>query len=255
MAMMPSNFKPHASTAVQTYHAKRERRIEEMMLSGIRSNNQIASAFGMHINAIQKLVKGIKEKWKEEGKATSEENRTLRIRQIENIAQMALKGYRRSMVDSQETIYKEEDCQVCNATGKVKSPTDKQRMIICTRCEGEGHREIEIVKVKGNAPGDPQFLKLAKDCYLECSKLEGNPVTKSVMGGRRVVETASAIGGDLEQHVHEVYFEGPTDVIIEAMKAFEVFQEGVASGKLKRLPRNDDGDVIDVGMPNDPEGG
>lgn len=244
----PHHHRNDARTAVQVMDMKRKRRIEEMLLSGIRCNDQIASAFGVHTNTVQKWVKQIKDRWREEGEATSEENRQLRIKQIEHIHTMALNGYRRSMVDSQETTYKDEDCQICNATGKVKSPTDKSRMIVCQRCSGEGVREIEIVKVKGNAPGDPRFLKLAVDCVLECSKLEGNQVTRGVVAGRRLVETATSIGGEVKDTVHEVYFDGPSDVIIEAMKAYETFQEGIKSGRLKRIPKDDNGEVIDVDL-------
>lgn len=222
---------------------KRMRRVEQMLLSGIRSTEQIAAAFGVTYRQARKWVEDIREEWKESVTAR-DDARIERIRQIENLAHISLNAYERSKADLREVTIKDEDCDKCDATGKVRiQPPPNEKFKVCPKCSGEGYRTVEIVKVKGNKPGDANFLRLAKDCFVECGKLQGlSAGLGKVQTTRRMVESGIAMGGEIQEQIEEIYFEGPTDLIISAMAVQEKFRREVK--QIERKP--DDGNTIDV---------
>lgn len=156
-------------TQQQAEKRAREQRIEDLLLRGNTSRKKIAYALNLPIIEVANNIEQITTRWTTESIKKASYKRTLRIRQLEHAATLALASYERSRQDIEQvtTSYHKAKCSDCKGTGLIEERW-------CPTCKGTGKITVEDVtkRVTGQA-GDPAFLRTFKECIVECAKLEG----------------------------------------------------------------------------------
>lgn len=144
-------------------------RIEEHLLAGVSNVRTIAAAVGLSPSSVHRYIAAIYDRWLEENPEQSRQERTLRIRQLEGLAERALYSYERSCRDSVEVQKRKERraCPACEGRGERKDEP-------CNCCDGSGFVTVEhkSIRRKGQA-GDSAHLRVAKECFAECARLKG----------------------------------------------------------------------------------
>jgi hypothetical protein len=192
-------------------------RIEDMLLRGIKNQAVIARAFGVSECQISKDVTKIRERWGQRDPDKKEMQKQERLVQLEDILRQALNAFDRSRRDIEDYKVIVTPCEGCGATGNY---TNKDGMSEpCRRCGGKGKHVQETTTVK-ESPGDPSFLKLAKECVMDAARLQG-VVTDGKVGMLRTVAETEGIGGTTRESVELFYADVPADDIIGAMVALD----------------------------------
>lgn len=211
-------------------HKTQLEKIEDMILRGIRNQEQIGAAFGITKVAVGKIVKEIYKGWKDSSIKDSGLKRELRIRQLEHVMHIARTEFERSRKDAQEYSIVERTCARCRGQGKTEEMPDE--WTTCVECLGRGKIVVETTKTRGQA-GDPAYLKVIQSCIVECTRIEG--LYPERMSTGRVLATSSVVGGELQEKVEEIYFEGPADFIINAKTVLDEFVRHKKKGAIKKI--------------------
>lgn len=250
-----------------------KQRVEEMLLKGVRNQNEMAAALGMTPDNLSIMMKEITMRWRDQDEDEHNTIRSKRVRQIDNLALLALNSFERSRQDSEEWTKVEKQCTTCRGTGtEYKKATQPPQ--ICTECLGQGTEEhlpnkyrpcgrckgagevyeapeckecggrgrivIETTKTKGQA-GDPAFLNVAKACFMDAAKLEGLVTPEQGLRSRTITqETRTLLAGhaggqEVIQRVEEVYYEAPEDLIIRSMAALDEIRRSVRLGETTKI--------------------
>lgn len=144
-------------------------KVEQLMEQGLTNQAQLAARLGVSVKSICLYQEEIYRSWRECPPSRTVEKRSLRVRQLEHVVQVANDCFLRSTEPAvQQTTKREEiPCTTCRGWGRVKLEP-------CTVCEGKGTVVEEVTTEKVAAGhGDPQFLAIAKDCIREIARLEG----------------------------------------------------------------------------------
>lgn len=209
-------MKYDGSIATRVEKERRIRRIEEMLLRGITSYEEMASAFGVESSIIASEVKDIRARWRQSAGENTEELRALRVKQVEKLAQLALNSYDRSRMDSEEFTITEKICDNCSGKGLIR--TEGVGNSECASCGGLGKNVVETTRIKGQ-PGDPAWLRVAKECIVEAARMEGSyPTPASAI--RRTVQSEN-IDGEIRTQVDEIYYHGPVELILKAKSTLD----------------------------------
>jgi len=218
------------------------------MLRGVTSPTQIALAFGVMPKRASVWMTKIRDSWQTRDKErTQEDRRTIRIKQLENIAILALSEFAQSKKNSKEKTVVSQPCRQCHGD---KIVMDKNKICQtceglkidetfpgqysmcmdcngtgfgtkrCRECRGTGETKINTLKVKQEC-GDPAYLTIAKAAFLECARLEGLTFDSRITLGKQLIEASAGVDGVISQKIEEIYFDAPVDVIIQAMAAMD----------------------------------
>lgn len=155
-------------------------KLEEHLRRGVTNQTELAAAFGVSQPTISRWISIIYDQWLRQDPERAQQERQLRVRQLEGIAHQALIDYERSRENEEEisTTYTPKKCPRCSGSG-MDSQDDEEW---CPKCEGEGEIQEQTIhrRVRGKA-GDVNFLRAAKECFVECAKLKAlYPHTKSI---------------------------------------------------------------------------
>lgn len=192
---------------------ERDKRIEEMVVSGVTNHYELAAAFGMERRAVTKVIAKIYESWRESS-PTADEKRELRQRQFENIYRLALQGYVKSALRVVGTKKVEEECTFCFGLGQIEEAPRKFHE--CAVCGGSGVNEREVPAYEERT-GDPAFLRLAKDALGELSKFEGSAPSPATISNQTFIQNAKILGGPIQAQMEEIYAELPEDTLVRAL--------------------------------------
>jgi hypothetical protein len=238
------NKKRHNQLQREVERQKNLAQLEKRLLSGVTNQTELAAAFGVCRETIKRWIADIEQDWLQNERHDVQLERTFRIRQIEAIAVKALNSYERSKQDAESVTMHQEHCPQCRGRGTVGLADQKQA---CVHCNGTGKVTIETTKVVGQA-GDPAFLKLAKECFVECARLRGvYPATARV---GHLVKASQEVGGEAMELIEEYYVDAPADMIINAKAMLEELRER-ANGKVVRTIEADIVVDADKGPPGD----
>lgn len=207
---------------------RRRRRVGEMMLRGISSQEEIAAAFDVDAKTITKDMQAIKETWLSEGIDDLATRARVRVKQLDGVLALAINAFDRSRKPKREMSLEQRPCDnpKCR-NGLVKTvdedghPTGQTE---CGRCNGKEWYTVEKEKVTQTS-GDPAYLMVAKAVIVESARIEGvYPVVTSAL--RKTVEASlTGVNGQdamlLRQTTEELTFEAPYDVVVRAMAALE----------------------------------
>lgn len=210
--------KPGRPAIREPERERRLDRIEQMMLRGIKNQAAMARAFGISECMLSKDVALIRKRWGNRDPDERELQRREHIVQIEDILRLSLNAFDRSRKDIEEFSISIRPCDNCNGAGRVTNrATGVEEM--CRLCGGKGKSVTEVTKVK-ETPGDPSFLKLAKECVVEVARMQGVYPDGKIGVLSRITET-EGIGGNIREKTEELYLTAPTDTLIEAMAAID----------------------------------
>lgn len=202
---------------------RRRLRIAEMMLRGQVCRTEMAAAFGVTPQTISIDIATIREQWLNETREEMTSKADQRIRQIQAIAALSLESYERSRKDEIEIVTAEKPCdnpQCVHGLVKYKL-NDKELNRECDRCLGTSVVTVTTRKVRGQA-GDSSFLRVAKDCFVECARLEGlYPKDTHISGVLRKTAQAILPDGTIKQAIEEQFFQVPADLVVEARATLE----------------------------------
>ena len=225
---------------------KRLVRLEQLILRGVTNQYELAAAFGVGIHEIFAMMKHIREQWLANDVEDVKQQVLKREKQLEALAQKALTAYDRSKQDVEEFTVVERVCTRCKGDGQTEEKPDY--WVDCTECQGKGRITTETTKVKGQ-PGDPSFLKVAKECFVECARLKGLYPTTNTMQMKRLVSESREVGGEIQTRVEEMYLEASDDKIIKALQALDVLQREIKGEKVKSGSGHLRQEIIDVSPP------
>ena len=193
-------------------------RLEKHLLRGMSNQHELAAAFGVTQQCVCEWIKIIYLRWKDAGPHTPEEARTLRVKQLDSLAVMAINEFERSSIPKKV-------CSACLGEGETE---DKPGEVLkCKNCGGSG------VLARGKV-GDAIFLGVAKTCIEAAAKLEGiYPETLRI--SKTILEEGRMVGGEFQRRVEEIYFEAPVDTIIKAKAVLDQLRLELKSGEAKRI--------------------
>lgn len=218
---------------------KRQVQIEKLLLAGFTNQIELAARFGVSQPTISLDIKAISQAWAEYGPNNQKERRSLRVKQLEKVMQVATDSFVRSQESEVEdsTTVREIVCPVCGGIGEGKKGNGK-----CRKCKGEGVLSEETTKhsVKGTA-GDSSFLRTIVECIKEINKLEGNHKPKDI----KVKTTVE--GAVLHAHLGKdagAYANVDSDVLISARVALEGLKQAVRLSS-SDIPEAIEGRVMD----------
>ena len=123
----------------------------------------------------------------------------------------------------------------------------------CTHCGATGKVLVETVRVSGQA-GDVAFLKLAKECFVECARLDGAYPGSSNLRVGALVKSAQAVGGEAQAQIEEMYVDAPPEMIIQALAVIEELREKVKERQVRNItvqsmpPKEDAQDGPETGL-------
>lgn len=209
---------------------ERIKKVERMMLRGIKNQTHIAAAFGVSHVMIKRDMDEIRKNWKGRDPDEAEARVTERIVQLEGILQLALNAFDKSSKNETEQSISRKLCDRCGGNEVIQvSPGVKK---VCPSCGGEGVQTTTVVKVR-ESPGDPAFLRVAKECITECSKLRGLYPNVRIGMVKSVVEE-EGIGGPIRRSVMEMYATAPADSVIEALSALQGVRQRIKEAQQQR---------------------
>jgi len=206
-------------------------KVERLLLSGVTNLAEIGAAFNRSVQTASLWVKEIRERWEKEREQDLERRMDLRVRQIENLAILALDSYERSKEDSREYTTVTKVCEFCKGDGVVEvsgKEFGEKKKQVCSHCSGEGKSIIETMKIAGK-PGDGRFLSIAKECFVELTKLEGLHPQQATI--RKLVAKSQEVGGEMQTEVEEIYLSAPVDTIIRAKAMLSELKELQSKGQ------------------------
>ena len=197
-------------------------RLEKLMLNGITNLTELAAAFGLSRPTLKTMVEEVERTWLENERHDAVLEREFRCKQLEQLVQKALNSYERSRQDSEEISYTFAICGVCDGSGDIKKDGVTQD---CVTCGGDGKIRVESVKIKGQA-GDASFLRVAKDCIVECARIKGlYPDGRSSVAIRKLISSSQEVGGAIQSKIEELYVDAPAEVLIKAMASLDELRE------------------------------
>lgn len=207
----------------------RRSRIAEHLLNGINSTSQLAASFGVTQVQINVDIKAIRKQWIQERPKKARDRVTLRVSQIEQIHRMLIVDYLRSRNDKEEITTTYRTCDHPKCQGGFHVDKVSLRKTVCHRCNGDGQIEL-VTKKETRQPGNPVFLSIAKECLVECARLEGiHPSTAS-----RVRNEARKIlpDGTVLEKIEEIYQtkEMPYEYIIDGLTRLDQLQADIRAG-------------------------
>jgi len=212
-------------------------RIEALLIRGMTNIPDLARSFNVSQNTMRKWINEIEEDWRESARINSDSRRELRIKQLENIAFLAVDSFHRSRKDSESYSIKTEPCPECGGMS-----TDDEGGH-CMECNGSGTKKTETLSVKGSA-GDATFLKTAKDVIVEISRIEGSYPIKSAATLREIEQVGNQVDGPVGTRIRELTFEGDDETIIKAMSAMSSLKNSLKSGDVVVVDEGgDDGET------------
>ena len=200
----------------------RLRRTEEMMLRGVKNRFQIAAAHGISVPQASKDMAEIRKRWLERDPASKEHLSKERVVQLESLLQKSVNAFDRSRIDEEFRIVANQ-CERCGGTGNHQKDGISEP---CRSCNATG-KIVSQTTVTRESPGDPSFLKVAKDCIVEIAKLQGLYPEKSgsaaavALGSVRTITEKAGIGGNIREQVEELYLQAPVDVLLATMAALD----------------------------------
>lgn len=154
------------------------RRTESHIAKGLTSARDLAAAFRISVKTAEKLLERAFERIEKRHAENVDRNLAIRVEQMDSIARMAIHSFELS----QEPDEPDED---------DPRPPKKR-------------------------PGDPNFLRLAKDSFMEGAKLQGCYPSKTAakIGSSMTTEM---LGPDGQRIVQQIWTEVPTDDLVAAM--------------------------------------
>jgi len=167
--------------AIQTTAKRLERRvrinkIEKLMLRGHSNPAELAAKFNVRIDTIWRDMANAEVSWLRQTGKKRKKRRSKRILQMDAMGATAMTSFDLSKEDELEVTTREIICGVCDGVRSVSRglPTSAEfeDEVTCPACLGKGTQIERITKIK-KTPGDPRFLRVAKDCFSEAAKLEG----------------------------------------------------------------------------------
>lgn len=215
---MPRKKKTGKFAEGKAQREARRQRIEQMLLRGIKNQADIARAFGVSECIISQDVAEVRRRWGERDPDERDKQRQERLVQLEGILQQAMNAWDRSRKDIEDFKIQVTACEGCGGTGtyanKVSGINEP-----CRRCGGKGKQVIETTTVK-ESPGDPAFLKIAKECIMDAARLQG-VVAEGKVGVLRAVAESEGVGGKMRESIELLYADCPPDDLIGAMVALD----------------------------------
>lgn len=213
------------STTEETFPAHiRRRRVAEMLLGGVTSQNQMAAALGTSEALIRNDIKAIRKQWCREEPKKLQERIATRVKQLEMIYGLAYNDFRRSQEPRHEVITRPCENGKCRH-GLISMPDGSNEE--CHVCDGNGF--IKTIKVTTQT-GNVAYLQAMRDCIIECARLEGihpSTVTKLKQTARELLPD-----GTVRERIEELYTEAPFELIIEGLSQIDAVKEKMARGKL-----------------------
>ena len=208
---------------------------------------------------ISNWIRIIQKRWEEQRVKDFDQQKTIRVKQIEAVAVAALNDYERSRQDEEEFTITRRGCEECRGTGEKRQRCElckkgKEEFMagkfrVCLKCHGEGYLVIEncsvcqgtgkvtveMRKVRGKT-GDPSYLTVAKACFEACAKLEGlYPAGTIGRISKEIITEAKLVGGETQRTLESFWYEAPIDLIIKSKAVLEEFRAGVKTGEVKRI--------------------
>ncbi len=191
--------------------AARERRakLEEMILRGVTSKDQMAAALGVTRQTVWRDERWVMENWHRQDVATARRKQALRVKQLESVYRKAMLSYERSTLDAERTTTRmtPRRCASCRGTGFVEGTLDW-----CRSCDGEGLTvNSDVTRETRGQSGNASHLRVALDCIRQIALIEGlyprgdvtvNKLTVNQQNNVQNVDLSSA----------------PTDLVLEARR-------------------------------------
>jgi len=216
-------------------------RLEKLILRGATNVRDLSAAFNVTPKTISSWLRDIQDNWHESDLIQSDSRRTLRIRQIENVAAIALSSFERSRLDSEEFFIVQKICPKCDGSKQIevssKSVTKnaKPTMEDCEDCGATGRITLETTKVKGQA-GEAAFLNTALACLKECTRIEGiGPINVREKRETSVFLTGQEAGGKLATETRYIEYEGPAELLLQARSTISQLKKEMDGGGIKAV--------------------
>jgi len=195
-----------------------QRKIYKLYISGVKRQNDIAARVGVCQATVSKYLQEIFKEFRENLGQSLEDERNVRIRELDEDRMKALDGYERSKKNAEKiTItYGKKTCPDCE-DGMLEDGS------WCTTCGGEGElqTETQIREIKGQV-GDIQHLRHASWCSAEAARISGL---------HRHDLDKQKKEGTVEQHLHfhqhdaKINLEGATeDQLLNLLAAMEALK-------------------------------
>jgi hypothetical protein len=211
---------PRRRGAGQPELYRRRHTVEKMLLRGITNYGEMAAHCGVSINTVLKDVKFIQENWLNDSREHAQSRAALRVKQLEGVIAICHTAFERSQMPVERTVIVEKVCQDCDQ-GFV--PGDEEgKSKVCPKCKGKCKIITEERHIEG-LPGEPSYLKVIKDCIVECARIEGchpRPDSKITKSLERVRLPDGTIMERLEE-LTEQYNAMPIELIVEAKAALD----------------------------------
>ena len=134
---------------------KRRRLVVKLMMEGY-AKWQIVQTLGINASTLRQDIIWINKYWMRRDRKRLGQIRHLRVKQIENVMATAAAAFEKSKEDKTP-------CLTCSGRGYLSGNV----MNRCDVCGGTG------IKIIGDLPGDPTWLRIMKDCLAEISRIEG----------------------------------------------------------------------------------
>jgi len=238
-------------------HRRKLDSVEKNITRGVVNCRQMAAALGISVEYVRDLIKEVQEEWRIASGDDIDLNRMLRIQQVNKLLVNAVNSFDKSQQDLEEFSTTEKSCNICGGSGKdLKQVTEtiecpecggqgieeyqpgKYKRCgacngsgshsegpSCLECQGRGKIILEITKTKGSA-GNPAFLVVAKGLIETAAKLEGLfPIDSR--DPSRLMDAASAVGGELAAGVQLLYSQSQPDLLINALAALDSLKRSV----------------------------
>lgn len=195
--------------------AVRRQKIERLVLSGVTNVADIAAHLGEKAETVRNDYAHLRRQWREARPEEAEAACDLRKKQLENIIRMCTDSY--NISKKPKVITTRRPCENKNCKhGLVKNAeTNKQEE--CPVCKGDG--TLDTVQEMTGQAGDVKFLTLAKDCIVECAKMEG--ITTGQHGGslsiRRTVERTFEENSPIRKEVETIFIDASEDDLIQIL--------------------------------------
>lgn len=209
---------------------RRRRRVSDMLLRGVTSQEQMAARLGVSQPTIALDVRAIYLSWVEGDIKRAVEKRARRVRQLEFAASRSFDAFERSQQNAETvtTEYRQARCPDCRGTTWLNGDPDTEEW--CPTCKGDGTIIVEHVtrQVRGQA-GDSSHLGNFWRIIAEIAKMEGcyptqvNIRQKVVQKNQQFNIGAVAVGA-------VDYSRVPNEVLIQAMESLERLNQAAGNG-------------------------
>ena len=210
---------------------QRQDSLRERILRGVTNQRSLAAAYGVSQKTISLDMNEIYDQIFAESLQDHLVLKAFRIKQFENIGLMALNEYERSKKDIEEKAIVTKQCPNCFGLGKIEDSPNE--FTPCGTCKATGKiKSEETIRIKQQI-GDPAFMRVAKECISEISRIEGHYPRFSSAYSRRLEIEAEGVGGKINLKVQELFIEADSDLIIKCVSALDELQESLKQGSAK----------------------